>query len=108
MSLAFGPVALSIQRALIGEILPQFRAICLSIADDAVTVTISHDGALPQGTAEDLDSALTQVYADFPELGGSNLTLHLGFERHDTPSAIPIVGTPIFARKGTQFLVPAD
>jgi hypothetical protein len=32
----------------------------------------------------------------------------LGFDRRDAPQPIPAVGVPIFALKGTQFLVHAD
>jgi hypothetical protein len=108
MTPAFDQMALSIQRVLVGEILPAFRAICLSVTETAVTVTISHQGDLPEGVADDVESAIAEVYADIPELGEDDLPLLVGFDRRDAPQPIPAIGVPIFALKGTQFLVPAD
>ena len=108
MPLAFDRVALSMQRALVGEIDPTFRAICLSVTDAAVTVTVFHQGALSPGLGDAMDLAMADVYADFPELREDQLTILLGFDRRDAPQPIPAIGVPIFAVKGTQFLVPAD
>src|SRR5215218_4373619 len=108
MPLAFDRVALSMQRALVGEIEPTFRAICLSVAEASVTVTIFHQGALSPGIADAIDSAMAEVYADIPELSEDELPLRLGFDRRDAPQPIPAIGVPIFATKGTQFLVHDD
>ena len=96
------------QRALVGEIEPTFRAICLSVTDADVTVTIFHEGALSTGIADDIESAMADVYADIPELDDDRLPLLVGFDRRDAPEPIPAIGVPIFALKGTQFLVHAD
>jgi hypothetical protein len=108
MPLAFDRVALSMQRALVGEIDPTFRAICLSVTDAAVTVTIFHHGALSPGIADAMDSAMAEVYADFPELSEDRFPILLGFDRRDAPQPLPAIGVPIFAVKGTQFLVHDD
>src|SRR3954463_7648590 len=108
MPLAFDRVALSMQRALVGEIDPTFRAICLSVTAKAVTVTIFHEGALSPAMADDIDSAMAEGYADIPELSEDRLPILLGFDRRDAPQPIPAIGVPIFAMKGTHFLVNAD
>jgi len=108
MPLSFDRVALSMQQALVGEIDLAFRAICLSVSDAAVTVTIFHEGALSPTVADDIDSAMADVYADIPELSEDQLPILLGFDRRDAPQPIPAIGVPIFAVKGTQFLVTAD
>ena len=46
-----------------------------------------------------------EVYEDFPQLGGDGPPIMVGFDRRDAPEAIPAIGVPIFAIKGTQFLV---
>ena len=107
MSISFGFVALSVHRALVGEIAPQFRAICLSVCDDGVTITVTHSGSLAEDVLADMDAAMAEVYADVPELGGDGIPLRLGFDRRDAPTPIPAIGVPIFAVKGTQFLVAA-
>ena len=101
----FDQIALSLQRALVGEVLPSFRAICLHVSDEATAVTITHEGMLPSEAIDDLDDAMAEVYEDFPELGGDGPPIIVGFDRRDAPSAIPAIGVPIFAIKGTQFLV---
>lgn len=93
---------------MVGEIEPAFRAICLHVSESAVTITISHHGVLAAQVPDAVAEAVADVYADFPQLGGEGPPILVGFDRRDAPTPIPAIGVPIFALKGTQFLIQPD
>ena len=60
-------VLLSLQRARVGEVRPERRAVGVEIGADRVHVTLFLDATAPDEVAEDFDAgALTPVVADLP------------------------------------------
>lgn len=60
-------VRLSLQRALLGEVTPNLRAVCVEVRPAEIHAWVHHDGPLSEQEEEGFDgSVLTQLVADFP------------------------------------------
>ena len=60
-------VRLSLQRALLGEVTPNLRAVCVEVSPAEIHVWAYYDGPQSEAEEEDFDgSVLTQLVADFP------------------------------------------
>jgi hypothetical protein len=95
-------VLLSVQRALLGEITPEMRAITVAWSPAEIRLRVFVDGPVSDAAMADFDaSAVTQVVAEFsyPERG--NPRVEFEFVRIDPPAPVPAVGTFVFARAGT-------
>jgi hypothetical protein len=92
-------VLLSLQRALLGEITPEMRAVAVQWSPDRIEIRIYTDGEASSETREDFDAAVvTQVVADFsfPERGDP--TVDFEFVRCDAPSRLPDWGHSVYHR----------
>ena len=58
---------LSLQRALLGEVSPNIRAVTSSFAPDRIILRWIIDGAISDDLKESLSSVGTEVVADFPD-----------------------------------------
>ena len=100
-------VLLSAQRAFVGEISSEMRAISIHFSDD-ILIRVHHDGPWSSDSYEDFDaSAVTCIVSDLPwseEHGYPQVDLE--FVRADSQSLLPMDGTYVFARKGTQWRQP--
>jgi hypothetical protein len=97
-------VLLSIQRALVGEITPEMRAIDVEISEKRILVRVFTEGALSDKLREDFDAgAMTQLVADFPEPDKADPQIILEFIRCDTPAPVPVRGVLVFGRVETLF-----
>jgi hypothetical protein len=97
-------VLLSVQRALVGEITPEMRAVEVEISPKRVVVRVFTDGEAPESVREDFDAgAIAQVVADFPCPDEEDPEVAFEFERIDAPRPIVARGTMVFARAGTRF-----
>ncbi len=94
---------LSLQRALVGEITPEVRAVAVDVNMRQIIVRVYHNGSASDELFDDLDASMSEVYADFPGDGSEAIEVSLRLLRSDEPDPIPMLGLPIFARKGTQF-----
>jgi hypothetical protein len=98
-----GEAQLSVMRAMLGEITPEIRSVTVEVNGRHIIVRVYHDGVAGDDLWDDFDSAMTDVYADFPSEGARAITLEYELIRCDAPAAIPALGLPIFARNDTQF-----
>ena len=94
---------LSVMRMLLGEITPDMRAVTVEVNARHISVRVYHDGLASEEAWDEFDSAMTEVYADFPMLGSDAITIDYKMIRCDAPEVIPALGMPVFARKGTHF-----
>ena len=90
---------LSIQRALLGEIVPEMRAISADVGSEVVRLTVFVDGAISDALVEDFDAAVTQVVADFPYPDDGDPRIEFDVVRVDAPARIESRGTWVFFRK---------
>jgi len=84
------------------------RAVSVAVTPTGVWVSVYHDGSLRPGIEELLDTAITQVYADFPELGEPGPQVRVALERCDEPARVPALGRLVHSRAGTKFQLPGD
>ena len=90
-------------RAWLGEITPDIRAITVDLSGRQVTVRIFHEGAASAEFIEASRVADTEILADFPSSGPEAIALNTLLVRCDEPARLPVLGLPIFVRKGTHF-----
>ena len=100
--------AASVRRALIGELPKSIRAVSVSVTPTGVWLSVYHDGAVRPGIEEMFDMAVTEVYADFPQLGEPGPHVRVAFEQCDEPARLPALGRLVYSRKGTKFRLPGD
>jgi hypothetical protein len=74
---------LSIQRALLGEVTPNIRAVTAQIGSDTVTLRWIIDGVISDSLRRDLSAVGTEVIADF-----ATHQIAEEFVRCDAPSAL--------------------
>jgi hypothetical protein len=94
---------LSLQRALVGEITGEMRAVAVEVNSRQIVVRVYHDVAASDELWDDLEASMAEVYADFPGDGPDAVEISLKLLRCDKPSPIPMLGFPIFAHKDTPF-----
>ena len=94
-------VLLSVQRALLGEITPEMRAVEVEWSPERILLRVFTEGEASEQVREDFDAAVvTQVVADFPEPDRGDPRVELEFVRCDAPDHVPVRGTLVFARAG--------
>ena len=92
-------VLLSIQRALLGEITSEMRAIAADWSAEQIVIRVYTDGDTPNSIRDDFDSSVvTQVVADFPHPERGDPMVSYEFVRHDSPAPLPQWGNLVFAR----------
>ena len=92
-------VLLSLQRALLGEVTPEVRAVAVAWSAERITIRVYTCGEAPAVLRDEFDaSVVTQVVADFshPEGGGPEVAVQ--FERCDPPAPLPDGGQLVYAR----------
>ena len=98
MEVDFNPVIdarLSIQRALLGEVLPELRAVVFSIEAKTVDVRFYFDGIVSEGAEESASCVETEILADYdPE---DTVTIHC--IRSDYPTQVDDNGVWVYRRK---------
>jgi hypothetical protein len=88
-------VLFSVQRALLGEVRPNLRAVTANYDDCHVLVTLYFDGPISDGDRETTSEIETEVIAYFP----STIEVRANWIRADAPGRIDDAGLWIFARK---------
>jgi hypothetical protein len=78
-------VLLSLQRALLGEVTPNLRAVLVRYDDSTVHFVAIFDGPISEDDREGISSVETEVMADFPS---SHRITH-EVVRMDAPAQIP-------------------
>ncbi len=97
-------VLLSVQRALLGEISPDMRAISVHWSPTEICLRVYADRETTQETEEAFDAgAITQIIADFPYPDRGDPVVGFEFIRVDPASPIALQGQLVFARVGTRF-----
>lgn len=86
---------LSLQRALMGEISPAFRAVAFSASDGAVDVRCYFDGPIAQEDRISVSCMRTEVLADFE----SELEVSARCIRMDFPDPISDEGFWVYRRR---------
>ena len=93
-------VRLSLQRALLGEVTPNLRAVCVEVSPAEIHVWAYYDGPQSEAEEEDFDgSVLTQLVADFPYSERGDPAVHGHFIRCDAPQPLEWRGTVVYARR---------
>jgi hypothetical protein len=96
-----GSVLLSVQRALLGEITPNMRAISVSWSPREILIRVYIDGPIPRGLQDDFEAGMAaQVVADFvyPDQGDPAV-LPCEFIRVDAPQRVPHRDGEVFVFK---------
>lgn len=97
-------VLLSVQRALVGEITPEMRAIEVELAPGRILIRVFTDGEPAETLQDDFDAGMvTQVVADFPYPENGDPEVALEFVRCDSPKPVLVRGLLVFALAGTTF-----
>jgi hypothetical protein len=95
---------LSVQRALIGEVTPEMRAIEVVVTSGRVLLRVFTDGEAPARVRDDFDAgAATQIVADFPYPEDGDPEVAVEFVRCDFPEPIPVEGVLVHAFSGVRF-----
>lgn len=90
----------SAQRALLGAISCNMRAISLELLEQTIVLTVYHDGTMEEDEIEDFDAdVVTSVVADFPGFDASDPEIKYRFIRLDAPAKIEYKGQLVFQRK---------
>ena len=96
-------VLLSVQRALVGEIIPEMRAVDVESSQARIVIRVFTEGDASESVREDFDAGMvTQVVADFPYPGQEDPTVAFEFVRCDSPNRVPVRGI-CFAQAGVRF-----
>jgi hypothetical protein len=94
-------VLLSVQRALLGEITPEMRAVEVEWSPECILLRVFTEGEANDKLQEEFDaSAVTQIVADFPEPDRNDPRVEFDFIRCDAPARIPVRGVLVFCRAG--------
>lgn len=88
-------VLLSLQRALLGEVSAQLRAVTVTFDEKSVTARAYFDGEIDDEDREGMSSVETQILADFPDDHSMRIECH----RLDAPAPIVDDGVWVFARR---------
>lgn len=96
-------VLLSVQRALVGQIAPEMRAISVEWSASSINVLVYVDSLAPLEIEENFDSiVITEITADFPYPDRGDPSVELKFIRVDPSSRISPKGELVFARSDWQ------
>lgn len=97
-------ILLNIQRALVAEIDPSMRAICVEFGEKKFTLHVYVDDSFSEEIADDFDaSVMTDLVADFSEKEFSE-GWSADFKFKQECGDLPIhSGTWVFAKKGVRF-----
>jgi hypothetical protein len=92
-------ILLSLQRALLGEVTSNMRAISVEWSTDRIKIWVYYDGPVDEDIVDDFDaSAVTQVVADFPYPDKGDPKIDFEFLRCDIPQKIGNRGEFVFYR----------
>ena len=92
-------VLISVQRALLGEIVDCMRAFAVNWSPEHVEIRVYTNGETSEDVKDDFDAAVvTQVVADILQPEGSEPAISYSFERCDPPAPLPEWGRYVFAR----------
>lgn len=98
MTVDFNPIIdarLSLQRALLGEVSPQLRAVVFSIIDRTIDVRFYFDGVISENDKESASCVETEILADYdPEDSVTVRCIRLDF-----PDPINDGGTWVYQRR---------
>ena len=86
-------ILLSIQRALLGSVIPCLRCVTASWTKDAIKIVYYHDGQISEEDFDALDASTTEIYADFIDDKCDITILRL-----DAPNKIPYLKATAFQR----------
>lgn len=88
---------LSIQRALLGVVTPELRAVVVDVCsgDKLFYIHFYYEGEVSEGVIDLWECAITESSADF----GPDCILDAGVERLDYPQKIPFRGRYAYLRK---------
>lgn len=96
-----GSVLLSVQRALVGEVTPEMRAIEVQLSRTQIVIRVFTQGVPSEALRDDFDAGMvTQVVADFPYPDRQDPEVSVEFVRCDSPHPVPVRGIPVFALAG--------
>jgi hypothetical protein len=98
-------VLLTAQRALLGAIAPEMRAVTVEWSPAEVCLRVYVDGPVSEQFREDFDAGpVTEMVAEFayPDRGDPRVTFEI--HRADAPTLLDVRGIPVFARAGTGFV----
>jgi hypothetical protein len=91
----------SIQRALIGEITTEIRAISVEYSPEVVRIWVYVDGEISTELRDDFDSSVMgEILSDFPYPEKDDPSFELHLTRCDLPKQLSAKGKLIFGRKG--------
>src|SRR3954469_25643840 len=92
-------VLLSLQRALLGAITPEMRAVAVQWLPNRIAIRVYTDGEPPAVVRENFDAAVvTQVASDFPFPERGDPSVESEFARCDAPTRLPDWGHLVYAR----------
>lgn len=93
-------VLLSVQRALVGEITKEMRAISVEWSAERIQVWVYVDGPIDKEAQEEFDaSVMTQIVSDFPDVGKGDPAANFVFVQCDAPQRLDYRGWWVYARK---------
>ena len=88
-------IALSLQRALLGAVTANLRAVSFKLHDSTIHVDFIYDGDPAPEDVESAQIAVSEVISDFPHANAIEC-----LRRVDAPAAVPVLGGRlVFARK---------
>jgi hypothetical protein len=91
---------LSVQRALLGNVSPNLRAVCADIKSHEIFANFYYNGEISEEDREMYNSAVDQILADFfyMEVEGKETVFHLPIIRLDYPEKMPLIGHWVYYR----------
>jgi hypothetical protein len=93
-------VLLSVQRALLGEITPNMRAISVEWSEKKIHICVYVDGEIDEKARSEFDAGVvSEVIADFPYADVDEPVVDFEFIRRDAPSKLHCRGATVYARK---------
>lgn len=82
--------------SLLGEVIPQLRAVTVDLKGTDINVSFVYDGYLDEDQLDDLDTATDEMWNRCPT---EEYVIYSKMKRVDHPAPIPIEGELVYLRK---------
>jgi hypothetical protein len=101
MKVFIGDLKLSALKALLGNVFPNLRAVCVDSEDNLIKVYFYHKNPLADEEKGLCEKAISQIMNDFsnPSQGKSLMKFEMPIIRIDYPKKMPLVGFWVFFRQ---------
>lgn len=99
MDITIGFLKLSAQRALLGNVTPNLRAVCLNYRDYVIEIIFFYDKGISENESELCEHVLDQILSDVPTtIDGVDLTFDIRKIQLDAPEEPVPIGHWVYFR----------